>query len=65
MRQILESRFRPRMDDQGTLMASTASIGYDFQYDPALVGEQIGNPPPAVPQPAAAGPGEPAAAGAE
>ena len=33
VRQILSSRFRPRMD-RGRVIASQATVGWDFQYHP-------------------------------
>lgn len=45
IRQILASRFRPRMD-RGRLIASEATIGWDFQYHAALVGDAPATAPP-------------------
>jgi tetratricopeptide (TPR) repeat protein len=49
VRQILASRFRPRMD-RGKLIDSEAVIGWDYQYDPAFVGNApaVGLPAPAI-----------------
>jgi tetratricopeptide (TPR) repeat protein len=46
IRQIELSRFRPRMDDSGRLIASEASVGYDFRYDPASIESVIATETP-------------------
>jgi len=43
-RQILASRFRPRMD-RGEVVPSEATIGWDFQYDPTLAQGLTANVP--------------------
>jgi hypothetical protein len=45
IRQVLLSRFRPRMD-RGALIESEAVIGWDFQYDPSFAGPVTANGSP-------------------